>query len=117
MYDTPVILVKVVGEEDNNGYQTEFFRVAKKYKNLLLIPPTVDSTIVLSKGKFFINEIVHHISHQVVYLFEYTWYDEHRFWGDKNDFDKIEQKYVRDGWSTNGGHQSLKRFLKGGEIK
>jgi hypothetical protein len=91
------ILIKIVGEEDNNGHQTEFFRVAKKFENLL-INPELHTRIVLEDGEFWIHDIVQHLPYRIVYLFEETFYNHYKFWGIKKDFDKLKEQYIEEGW-------------------
>lgn len=92
-----VVLVKVVGEEDNDGNTEEMFRVAKKYTNLLMFPPTINTNIIVSKGSFCVNEIVQHIPHQTVYLFEYTWFHYRSI---PEIYENLKNKYIEEGWTS-----------------
>lgn len=102
-----VTLVKVVGEEDNNGSKTEFFRLFKV--ETILMQPQVETWIKLIDGsRFFIYKLEQDLQKCVVYLYNFHWYDYHEFWGRQEEFDKIEQEIISKGWSRTDKHKIIR---------
>ena len=101
-----ITLVKVFGEEDNNGGHKEFFRVYKLES--LLMEPQLNAKLILEKGSFYIEEIEQNLQKCVIYLYEFNWLDKHQHWGHKEEFDKIKNKLIEEGWSELDKHKIIR---------
>lgn len=106
------IMVIAVGEEDNNGYSTEFFRVMKEI--YLLVPPPIGSYIEYEAGKhFYVNEFEQAPLFGQLYLYSRIFKNRLEFDADPEEYNKVKEKYLKDGWSeTKGGFQLMHRVYK-----
>jgi len=97
------IMVIAVGEKDNNGYSTEFFRVMKEVK--LMIPPQINTFIEYEEGKLFrIDTLEQAPVFGQIYLYSYSFKSRYEYYHDPEKYNELKEAYIKDGWSeTKGG--------------
>jgi len=106
------LMIIAVGEKDNNGYSTEFFRVIKGIE--LDIPPQLNTFIEYEEDEhFYIDTIEQAPKFGQIYLYQTIFKSRYEYNGDKKEYDKLEKKYLEKGWSkTHGGFKLMSRKIE-----
>jgi hypothetical protein len=88
----------VVGEKDNNGYRTEFFRVEKRCP--IIIEPQLGTYIRVGGDLFHIEVVVQDPMRDEIYLYETRWMNRYEYNGETTNYIELLKKYLNaGGWS------------------